>query len=176
MLHYAVVFFVIALIAALFGFGGIAASAVGIAKARGAKRAILLPVSAPFHSSLMAPAARAVEEALAGLRLVAPAVPLVANVTAAPVTDPEEIRRLLVAQVTGAVRWRESVLAMAALGVTEARTLGRMSEERRVAARPGHGWLALPSSWRPSGRQPGGGRWNSQVSSISSPLSAGWPA
>jgi [acyl-carrier-protein] S-malonyltransferase len=91
--------------------------ALKIAAERGARRAILLPVSAPFHCALMAPAAREMEEALASVQLRPPAVPLIANVTAAPVEDPETIRRLLVEQVTGLVRWRESVLAMKAAGV-----------------------------------------------------------
>ncbi len=91
--------------------------AIEIAKGLGAKRGMLLPVSAPFHCSLMAPAAEKMAEALAGANIAAPFVPLVANVTAAPVTDPAEIRRLLVEQVTGTVRWRESVLAMTGLGV-----------------------------------------------------------
>ncbi|MGL5447106.1 MAG: ACP S-malonyltransferase [Rhabdaerophilum sp.] len=89
-----------------------------IAKAKGVKRAILLPVSAPFHSALMAPAARAMEEALAGANIVAPKVPVVANVTAAPVTDPEAIRRHLVEQVTGSVRWRESMIYLGNAGIT----------------------------------------------------------
>jgi [acyl-carrier-protein] S-malonyltransferase len=93
--------------------------AVELAKARGAKRAILLPVSAPFHCALMEPAARAMEEALAGVAIAPPAVPVVSNVLARGVTDPAEIRRLLVRQVTGSVRWRESVAWMAAEGVTE---------------------------------------------------------
>ncbi len=92
--------------------------AVEIAKAKGAKRAILLPVSAPFHCALMAPAARAMEEALAGVTINPPAVPLVANVVAAPITDPDEIRRRLVEQVTGMVRWRESIAWLAGAGVT----------------------------------------------------------
>ncbi len=87
-----------------------------IAKERGAKRALRLPVSAPFHCALMAPAAREMEEALGAIRLVAPAVPLIANVTAEPATDPDAIRALLVRQVTGTVRWRESVLAATGLG------------------------------------------------------------
>jgi len=91
--------------------------AIEIAKGLGAKRGMLLPVSAPFHCSLMAPAAQKMAEALAGANIAAPFVPVVANVTAAPVADPAEIRRLLVEQVTGTVRWRESVLAMADLGV-----------------------------------------------------------
>lgn len=98
--------------------------AIGIAKDRGVKRAILLPVSAPFHSSLMAPAACVMEEALSKAAVMTPNVPLIANVTAAPVTEPTEIRRLLVAQVTGRVRWRESVLAMKEAGVTRFIELG----------------------------------------------------
>ncbi len=93
--------------------------AVEIAKARGAKRALLLPVSAPFHCALMQPAADAMAAALADVTLHAPAVPLVANVRACAVTDPEEIRALLVDQVTGSVRWRESVAWMAGQGVAE---------------------------------------------------------
>jgi [acyl-carrier-protein] S-malonyltransferase len=91
--------------------------AVEIAKGRGARRAMLLQVSAPFHCRLMAPAAEAMREALAGASVSVPRVPLVANVTAAPVTDPSEIRRRLVEQVTGTVRWRESVGALVGLGV-----------------------------------------------------------
>jgi [acyl-carrier-protein] S-malonyltransferase len=93
--------------------------ALEIAKARGAKRAILLPVSAPFHCALMEPAARAMAEALAGVDVKAPVVPLVANVRTVAVEDPEVIRNLLVEQVTGSVRWRESVEWMSAQGVTE---------------------------------------------------------
>jgi [acyl-carrier-protein] S-malonyltransferase len=100
------------------GHRGAIERAIGLAKEMGAKRALLLPVSAPFHSPLMAPAARAMEEALADVSLAAPAVPVFANVTAAPVSDAQEIRRLLVEQVTGMVRWRESVAAMAEAGVT----------------------------------------------------------
>jgi [acyl-carrier-protein] S-malonyltransferase len=92
--------------------------AVEIAKGKGAKRAILLPVSAPFHCGLMAPAAKVMEEALAKVEIHAPAVPLVANVLAAPVTEPVEIRKRLVEQVTGMVRWRESVAFLGANGVT----------------------------------------------------------
>ncbi|GBQ62759.1 malonyl CoA-ACP transacylase [Ameyamaea chiangmaiensis NBRC 103196] len=98
--------------------------AVAIAKERKIKRAVLLPVSAPFHSSLMAPAADAMGEALSRERLAAPCVPLVANVTAAKVSDPDTIRDLLVRQVTGTVRWRESVEAMAAMGVDSIVELG----------------------------------------------------
>ncbi len=85
--------------------------AIAVAKERG-KRAIKLPVSAPFHSALMQPAAEAMEEALAKTAVAPPALPLIANVTAEIVTDPTAIRRLLVEQVTGLVRWRESVLTM----------------------------------------------------------------
>ncbi|MDB5671155.1 MAG: [acyl-carrier-protein] S-malonyltransferase [Alphaproteobacteria bacterium] len=91
--------------------------ALDLAEEMGAKRAVLLPVSAPFHCSLMAPAAEAMDKALAQVDILAPAVPLYANVTAAPVSDPADIGRLLVEQVTGMVRWRESVLAMSAAGV-----------------------------------------------------------
>lgn len=98
--------------------------AVEIAKARGAKRALLLPVSAPFHCSLMEPAARAMKQALADAEMRSPMVPLYANVTAEPVDDPVDIRDLLVAQVTGRVRWRESVTAMAEAGVDHFVELG----------------------------------------------------
>ncbi len=90
-----------------------------LAKEKGAKRAMLLPVSAPFHCALMQPAADAMAEALAGVDMKAPSVPVVANVTASAVSDPDEIRNLLVEQVTGMVRWRESVKYLAAQGVTE---------------------------------------------------------
>ena len=93
--------------------------AAEIAKAKGAKRAVMLPVSAPFHCALMQPAADVMAEALAGVTITAPAVPLFANVRAAAVSDPDTSRALLVEQVTGSVRWRESVRAMAAAGVTE---------------------------------------------------------
>ena len=93
--------------------------ALEIAKAKGAKRAILLPVSAPFHCALMQPAAEVMAEALAGVSFAAPRVPVVANVRAAAVSDPAELKALLVEQVTGSVRWRESVQWMAGAGVTE---------------------------------------------------------
>ena len=98
--------------------------AIKLAAEKGARRSILLPVSAPFHCQLMAPAAREMAEALAGVRLAPPVVPLVANVTAAPVSDPETIRRLLVEQVTGMVRWRESVLRLKAEGANRLVELG----------------------------------------------------
>ncbi len=91
--------------------------AIEIARENGVKRAMLLPVSAPFHSSLMAPAAEAMKEALAKTAIKAPVVPVVANVTAAPARDPDEIRQLLVAQVCGAVRWRECMGFMHSQGV-----------------------------------------------------------
>jgi [acyl-carrier-protein] S-malonyltransferase len=98
--------------------------AVAIAKDHGAKRGILLPVSAPFHCPLMQPAADAMEEALAAVDLRAPLVPVYANVTAAPVADPVTVKALLVEQVTGMVRWRESVAAMWDAGVTDFVELG----------------------------------------------------
>jgi [acyl-carrier-protein] S-malonyltransferase len=98
--------------------------AVEIAKSKGAKRAMLLPVSAPFHCKLMQPAADVMAEALAGVTIKPPAAPLVSNVLAAAVIDPEEIRRRLVEQVTGTVRWRESVAYMASQGVTRFLEIG----------------------------------------------------
>jgi [acyl-carrier-protein] S-malonyltransferase len=92
--------------------------AIEIAKARGAKRAMMLPVSAPFHCRLMQPAADVMAGALAGVTIKPPVVPLVCNVLAKALTDPDEIRRRLVEQVTGTVRWRESVGYMAEQGVT----------------------------------------------------------
>lgn len=99
-------------------------AACALATERGAKRAVLLPVSAPFHCKLMQPAADAMRDALAATQMKAPSVPVIANVTAAPVTDPAQIRDLLVQQVTGMVRWRESVQEMKALGITQACELG----------------------------------------------------
>lgn len=93
--------------------------AVDLAKEKGAKRAMLLPVSAPFHCELMGPAAEAMKEALAQVDITAPAVPVVSNVLAERVDDPDRIRTLLVQQITGSVRWRESVEYMARSGVTE---------------------------------------------------------
>jgi [acyl-carrier-protein] S-malonyltransferase len=98
--------------------------AVDIAKERGAKRAVLLPVSAPFHCALMQPAADAMATALAEVQISTPAVPVIANVRAAAVSDPDEIRALLVEQVTGSVRWRESVQQMDAEGVTKIWEIG----------------------------------------------------
>ncbi|MFN3746187.1 MAG: ACP S-malonyltransferase [Hyphomicrobiaceae bacterium] len=95
-----------------------------VGKAHGLRRAIPLPVSAPFHCSLLKPAADAMAEALAKVEIKAPVVPVVANVLAAPISDPAEIRTRLVEQVTGTVRWRECVLAMVAAGVTELYEIG----------------------------------------------------
>lgn len=106
------------------GHAGAVAIAMELASAKGAKRAVPLPVSAPFHCRLMQPAAEAMEKALADTIIGAPIVPVVANVTASAVTDPNLIRRLLVEQVTDMVRWRESVTWMKEQGVTEMIELG----------------------------------------------------
>lgn len=106
------------------GHADAVARAVDIAKERGAKRAMLLPVSAPFHCALMEPAAAVMAEALNKVDLARPAVPLVANVVAEAISDPGTIRSLLVNQVTGSVRWRESVMFMAREGVTEIWEIG----------------------------------------------------
>jgi len=98
--------------------------AVEIAKGRGVKRAMMLPVSAPFHCSLMAPAAEAMAEALAQVTVKPPRVPLVANVLARPISDRAEIVTSLIKQVTGTVRWRESVLYMAQAGATSFYEIG----------------------------------------------------
>ena len=106
------------------GHTGAIDRAIEVAKEMGAKRAIALPVSAPFHCSLMQPAADAMAEALGKVEIAAPAVPLFANVTAAATADPDAIRDQLVQQVTGMVRWRESIANMAAAGVEEFVELG----------------------------------------------------
>ena len=106
------------------GHRGAIERAIEAAKAAGIKRALLLPVSAPFHCSLMAPAAEVMAEALREATIRPPAIPIVANVSAAKATDPAEIRRLLVEQVTATVRWRESVEAMRAMGVDSFVELG----------------------------------------------------
>jgi [acyl-carrier-protein] S-malonyltransferase len=100
------------------GSKGAVERAVEIAKTKGAKRAMLLPVSAPFHCALMQPAAEVMADALAKVSIRSPGVPVVANVLAKAIRDPGEIVRALIAQVTGTVRWRESVLFMASAGVT----------------------------------------------------------
>ena len=106
------------------GARGAVERAIDISRAKGVRRAMLLPVSAPFHCALMAPAAEAMAAALERTPPVLPVVPLIANVTAAKVTDPAEISRLLVQQVTATVRWRESVETMIALGVDSFVELG----------------------------------------------------
>ncbi|TNE62004.1 MAG: [acyl-carrier-protein] S-malonyltransferase [Alphaproteobacteria bacterium] len=98
--------------------------AIELAKEKGAKRGLLLPVSAPFHCPLMKPAANEMKEALADVAINRPVVPVIANVLAAPVSEPEGIRNLLVEQVTGSVRWRESVGSMGSLGITEVVEVG----------------------------------------------------
>ncbi len=95
-----------------------------VGKAHGLRRAVMLPVSAPFHCALMKPAADAMAVALGKVAMKSPCVPVIANVTAQAVTDPAEIRDLLVRQVVGTVRWRECVMAMAALGVTDVVEVG----------------------------------------------------
>ncbi len=106
------------------GHKGAVEQAMALATAKGAKRALLLPVSAPFHCALMQPAADVMRDALAAVAAQSPVTPLVANVTADAVTDPARIKQLLVEQVTGMVRWRESVLFMRDQGVTETVELG----------------------------------------------------
>ena len=108
----------------LSGHKGAVEVAIEIAKEKGAKKAMLLPVSAPFHCPLMQPAADEMAERLKDVVIAPPKVPLVANVTASAVSDPDTIRRLLVEQVTGRVRWRESVLYMGEQGVSELVELG----------------------------------------------------
>lgn len=98
--------------------------AVELAKEHGAKRAVLLPVSAPFHCSLMSPAAAVMKEALSEATIISPSVPVVSNVKAQPVSDPDEIRELLIQQITGSVRWRESVMWMAQNDVSEIWEIG----------------------------------------------------
>ncbi len=106
------------------GHKGAVEAAVALATERGAKKAVTLPVSAPFHCSLMAPAAQKMATALADTNIRPPCVPVVANVTAQAVTEPADIRSLLIDQITGAVRWRESVIWMKENGVSEAVELG----------------------------------------------------
>ncbi|MGB0796808.1 MAG: ACP S-malonyltransferase [Paracoccaceae bacterium] len=98
--------------------------AVELAKEHGAKRAVLLPVSAPFHCSLMSPAAAVMKEALSEATIISPSVPIVSNVKAQAVSDPDEIRELLIQQITGSVRWRESVMWMAQNDVSEIWEIG----------------------------------------------------
>jgi [acyl-carrier-protein] S-malonyltransferase len=106
------------------GHRGAIERAVALTKDHGIKRGVILPVSAPFHCPLMQPAADAMAEALARAAIAAPLLPLIANVTAAPVSEPDSIRQLLVEQVTGRVRWRESMAAAWDMGVTDFVELG----------------------------------------------------
>jgi [acyl-carrier-protein] S-malonyltransferase len=117
------------------GHGAAIDRALAAARGKGARRAVKLQVSAPFHCSLMKPAADELAAALAGVAIAAPAVPVVANVTALATSDPETIRRLLVEQVTAPVRWEESVQALAAAGVTRACELGAGSVLRGLVKR-----------------------------------------
>jgi [acyl-carrier-protein] S-malonyltransferase len=118
--------------------------AVEIAKAKGAKRAMLLAVSAPFHCRLMQPAADAMAEALAKVTANKPVVPVVANMLASAVTDPDQIRKLLVEQVTGTVRWRESVAYMAAQGVTHFLEIGSGKVLSGLVKRIADGAVGIP--------------------------------
>jgi [acyl-carrier-protein] S-malonyltransferase len=118
--------------------------AVEIAKVRGAKRATMLPVSAPFHCALMQPAADVMADALARVTVQAPAVPLVANVRAQPINEPAEVVRCLVEQVTGTVRWRESVGAMAQAGVKTFYEIGAGRVLSGLIKRIAEGASAMP--------------------------------
>lgn len=118
--------------------------AVEIAKAKGAKRAMLLAVSAPFHCRLMQPAADAMAEALAKVTVNKPVVPVVANMLASAVTDPDQIRGLLVEQVTGTVRWRESVAYMATQGVTHFLEIGSGKVLSGLVKRIADGAVGIP--------------------------------
>jgi len=106
------------------GHRGAVERAIAIARGHGARRSVMLPVSAPFHSPLLIPAADAMAVALANVALRPPRAPLVANVTARPVKNPAEIKCLLVRQVTAMVRWRESVMFLAKAGVEEVVEIG----------------------------------------------------
>ena len=118
--------------------------AVEIAKTKGAKRAMLLPVSAPFHCKLMQPAADAMAKALADVTIKQPVSPLVSNVLASAITDPDEIRRRLVEQVTGTVRWRESVTFMADKGVTRFFEIGAGKVLSGLVKRIADGAVGVP--------------------------------
>lgn len=119
------------------------ARATELAKLAGAKRAVMLPVSAPFHCPLMQPAALAMERALKDVEIGPPKPPLVANVTASAVVDPDEIRRSLVAQVTGTVRWRESIEYLSAEGVTRFIEVGAGKVLAGLIKRIAHGGTAI---------------------------------
>ncbi|MGH6769426.1 MAG: ACP S-malonyltransferase [Xanthobacteraceae bacterium] len=117
--------------------------AVDVAKAKGVRRAMMLPVSGPFHSALMQPAADVMADALAKVAITRPCVPLVANVVAGPVTDPVQIVQGLVAQVTGTVRWRESVAFMTSAGVTAFHEVGSGKVLSALAKRIAEGVTAM---------------------------------
>ena len=138
------------------GHRGAVERAIAIAREHGARRSILLAVSAPFHSPLLAPAAAAMAEALEDVTLRAPLVPLVANVSATAVSNPAAIKRLLVEQVTAMVRWRESVLYLAACGGRGNRRDRRRSRTRR--ARQTHRASARGAFRRRPGRGRGAAR------------------
>jgi [acyl-carrier-protein] S-malonyltransferase len=118
--------------------------AVEIAKAKGARRAMLLPVSAPFHCKLMQPAADLMAQALAAVTINKPASPLVSNVLASSISDPDEIRRRLIEQVTGTVRWRESVAFMAGQGVTRFFEIGAGKVLSGLVKRIADGAVGVP--------------------------------
>src|SRR6201998_3408217 len=118
--------------------------ALEIAKTKGAKRAMLLPVSAPFHCRLMQPAAAAMAQALAGVAIKPPAAPVVSNVLASPITDPDEIRRRLVEQVTGPGRWRESVAYMGGHGVNRFFEIGAGKVLSGLVKRIAEGAVGVP--------------------------------
>jgi [acyl-carrier-protein] S-malonyltransferase len=119
--------------------------ATEIAKSKGARRAMMLSVSAPFHCALMEPAAEVMANALAGVHVHPPAVPVVTNVTAAPVTDPTEIRQRLIDQVTGTVRWRESMMWLGANGVARMAEIGAGKVLTGLAKRIVPGAAAMPA-------------------------------
>lgn len=134
------------------GHAAAVARAIDLAKARGAKRAMELPVSAPFHCALMQPAADEMQEALSAAKISPPVVPVVANVCATPVADPEDIRRLLVEQVTASVRWRESMIWLADNDAGELVELGSgkvlTTMARRIDARLSATALSTPDEIR----------------------------
>lgn len=134
------------------GHAAAVARAIDLAKARGAKRAMELPVSAPFHCALMQPAADEMHEALSAAKISPPVVPVVANVCATPVADPEDIRRLLVEQVTASVRWRESMIWLADNDAGELVELGSgkvlTTMARRIDARLSATALSTPDEIR----------------------------
>ncbi|MEM9421198.1 MAG: ACP S-malonyltransferase [Pseudomonadota bacterium] len=119
-------------------------AACAAAKEAGAKRALLLPVSAPFHSSLMAPAQEKMAAALADTKIDTPSVPIVSNVLASPITEPDDIRRTLTEQVTGRVRWRESVCAMTDAGTTHFIEIGAGKVLTGLVKRIAKGTTAFP--------------------------------